>query len=74
MKIKNILCIIMFLCFFLPLLHIRAQQGGKLKMWYNKSANIWNYAIPVGNGRLGAMVYDDPGTLKYDLPTNAGET
>ncbi|MGN0233582.1 MAG: glycosyl hydrolase family 95 catalytic domain-containing protein [Bacteroidaceae bacterium] len=27
------------------------------KLWYAKSAIDWNHALPVGNGRLGAMVY-----------------
>ncbi len=26
-------------------------------MWYNKPASQWDEALPVGNGRLGAMVY-----------------
>jgi len=29
----------------------------KLSLWYNKPAKAWNEALPVGNGRLGAMVY-----------------
>ncbi|RLD71518.1 MAG: glycoside hydrolase family 95 protein, partial [Bacteroidetes bacterium] len=27
------------------------------KLWYNQSAKIWDEALPVGNGRLGAMVF-----------------
>ena len=37
-----------------------AQQKPKpkLKLWYNSpSGQIWENALPVGNGRLGAMVY-----------------
>ena len=26
-------------------------------MWYNKPASQWEEALPIGNGRLGAMVY-----------------
>lgn len=26
-------------------------------LWYRQPARIWNDALPVGNGRLGAMVY-----------------
>jgi len=34
-----------------------------LKLWYNKpSGKIWENALPVGNGRLGAMVYGNVGT------------
>jgi alpha-L-fucosidase 2 len=28
-----------------------------LALWYDKPANSWTEALPVGNGRLGAMVY-----------------
>ncbi len=28
-----------------------------LKLWYQKPAEIWTEALPVGNGRLGAMVF-----------------
>lgn len=27
------------------------------RLWYKKSAKYWDEALPVGNGRLGAMVY-----------------
>lgn len=29
----------------------------ELKLWYNKPAQIWEEALPLGNGRIGAMVY-----------------
>lgn len=28
-----------------------------LKLWYNKPADLWTEALPLGNGRLGAMVF-----------------
>ena len=28
-----------------------------MKIWFNKPAETWNEALPVGNGRLGAMVF-----------------
>ena len=34
---------------------IFSQQD--LKLWYNKPAAVWTEALPVGNGRLGAMVF-----------------
>lgn len=27
------------------------------KLWYKKPATIWNEALPVGNGRIGGMIY-----------------
>ena len=32
-----------------------AQQANKL--WYKKPAKVWTEALPVGNGRLGAMIF-----------------
>lgn len=32
------------------------EEQPELKIWYNQPASDWNHALPVGNGRLGAMV------------------
>lgn len=36
-----------------------AAQGGSndLRLWYRRAAPEWNQALPIGNGRLGAMVF-----------------
>jgi alpha-L-fucosidase 2 len=41
-----------------------------LKLWYNQPANprVWEEALPIGNGRLGAMVYG--GTAREQLQLN----
>jgi len=31
-----------------------------LRLWYGKPAATWVEALPIGNGRLGAMVFGDP--------------
>ncbi|MEP7278321.1 MAG: glycoside hydrolase family 95 protein [Bacteroidota bacterium] len=36
-----------------------AVTSKNLKLWYNHPAKNWNEALPVGNGRLGAMVFGD---------------
>lgn len=43
------------------------KTESKLKLWYNKPASVWNEALPLGNGRLGAMVYGDPVHEKIQL-------
>lgn len=30
------------------------------KLWYKSSAKNWNQALPIGNGRLGAMFFGEP--------------
>jgi alpha-L-fucosidase 2 len=36
------------------------DKQGSLKLWYKQPATVWEEALPVGNGRLGAMVFGDP--------------
>ncbi len=42
-----------------------AQPGdaewSDLKLWYRQPAEAWNEALPVGNGKLGAMVFGRTG-------------
>ena len=46
-----------FYFFFLTLSAVGYCQNN-LKLWYNKpSGKTWENALPIGNGRLGAMVY-----------------
>lgn len=37
---------------------VQSQQ--KAILWYDSPAQHWEEALPLGNGRLGAMVYGDP--------------
>lgn len=48
-----------FVIFFMFMSSISfAQQGEDLKLWYKQPAGkVWTDALPIGNGRLGAMVY-----------------
>ena len=35
-----------------------SQDRQQLKLWYNTpSGSVWENALPIGNGRLGAMIY-----------------
>ncbi|MEI9921025.1 MAG: glycoside hydrolase family 95 protein [Bacteroidota bacterium] len=43
---------------------INAQD---LKLWYPQPAANWNEALPVGNGRLAAMVFGNPTQEKIQL-------
>ena len=33
------------------------SQTQELKLWYNKPASKWTEALPIGNGRIGAMIF-----------------
>lgn len=44
---------------------IDAQE--KPVLWYDKPAQYWEEALPLGNGRLGAMVYGNPAAEEIQL-------
>jgi len=53
-----------FSSLFLSSLGLTAQiEKPLLNLWYKQPANEWMKAIPIGNGRLGAMIY---GCLKQE--------
>lgn len=49
---KKLVSVLLLLCSYNNLF---AQQD--LKLWYNQPSEAWTDAMPLGNGRLGAMVY-----------------
>jgi hypothetical protein len=40
-----------------PALAAAPAPVNNLALWYKQSAKLWTEALPVGNGRLGAMVF-----------------
>lgn len=46
---------IKYTCWLLFVCSSAFAQG--LKLWYNKPATKWTEALPVGNGRIGAMIF-----------------
>jgi len=52
----------------LPLLPAGAQTDAPLSLWYSQEAKAWTEALPLGNGRLGAMVFG--GAIEEHLQLN----
>ena len=46
------------------------KVAGALKLWYRQPARQWIEALPLGNGRLGAMVFGDPVKERIQLNEN----
>ena len=45
-----------------------SQSNAGLKLWYNQpSGSTWENALPIGNGRLGAMIYGNVETETVQL-------
>ncbi len=42
-------------------------QSKAYKLWYDKPAQVWTEALPLGNGRLGAMVFGNPAMEQIQL-------
>jgi alpha-L-fucosidase 2 len=65
--IKNIIYCLFFSLLILSACSVATAQNNSIssgqnspsgmKIWFNKPAATWNDALPVGNGRLGAMVF-----------------
>ncbi len=49
-----------------PLLY-GAGEDDALRLWYDRPAKVWEEALAVGNGRLGAMVFGDPVTERLQI-------
>lgn len=47
-----------------PLAH---SAESDLKLWYAQPANDWIEALPIGNGRFGAMIYGQPENERFQL-------
>ena len=56
-----LLCFCCFAC-------AETQKKESLVLWYNEPSENWNEALPIGNGRAGAMVFG--GVDKEQLQLN----
>jgi alpha-L-fucosidase 2 len=60
---KRLLCLV---CLVMIAFVVVAQQKD-YRLWYNQPAKDWNEALPIGNGRLGAMIFGRPDTELIQL-------
>ena len=44
-----------------------APQTGAMTLWHAQPAPQWDHATPVGNGRLGAMIFGNTGRERIQL-------
>ena len=65
---RGLVLIILAMLLFQP---ASAQDNSALTMWYDEPAgDVWVQALPIGNGRLGAMVYGNPAREELQLNEN----
>ena len=62
---------VLFIVCFFATVSCHSQEQSVLKLWYTQpSGNTWENALPIGNGRLGAMVYGNVDTERIQLNEN----
>lgn len=68
-SLKNLGCNIMLILWLIGLLTIGIEASAQKNavLWYDKPAQYWEEALPLGNGRLGAMVYGNPSKEEIQL-------
>lgn len=47
-----------------------AKPSGRNVLWYRKPAKVWEEALPLGNGRLGAMIFGGVADERLQLNEN----
>lgn len=58
----------LYLLILIPLLSFsQAEKDSSNELWYAQPATEWMQALPVGNGRFGAMVFGDPNHERIQL-------
>ncbi len=58
MKAKIIPLTAILISISIPSFPVAGQNApSEMRIWFNRPAETWNDALPVGNGRLGAMVF-----------------
>jgi len=67
-RIRNL--VLLYILILYSIQSVSAQNNEALKLWYRQPAKQWVEALPVGNGRLGAMIYGDPYKEKIQLNEN----
>jgi len=69
MKSKNLIKTLFLGCLLVIFNPFTYSQNlsSDMKIWFNEPADNWNDALPVGNGRLGAMVFGGVETERLEL-------
>ncbi len=55
MKVSDLLFVALFSCMMFP-----SCTEDNMKIWYDEASSCWEEALPIGNGRIGAMIYGNP--------------
>jgi alpha-L-fucosidase 2 len=59
--------VLLYVALLLPCYAANNNNDGNLKLWYGVPAEEWMEALPLGNGRLGVMVFGNPASERLQL-------
>jgi alpha-L-fucosidase 2 len=66
-KLISVIPVVILAGFFSGCSKSPENKDNQLRLWYKQPAVAWEEALPVGNGRIGAMVFGDPLHEKLQL-------
>ncbi|MBQ6406351.1 MAG: glycoside hydrolase family 95 protein [Prevotella sp.] len=55
------------ICFLMTITAVSALTAKQYRLWYNRPAQTWTQALPVGNGVIGGMVFGTPAVEHIQL-------
>jgi len=61
---------VLFLAITFSCTQQKSAKKNLMKLWYNQPAKLWEEALPIGNGRLGAMIFGTPKDEHIQLNEN----
>ncbi|MBN1387371.1 MAG: glycoside hydrolase N-terminal domain-containing protein [Bacteroidales bacterium] len=67
MKTKIFLLLLLSSLFFIHCSRRQDLSSPVYRLWYDEPAGGWEEALPVGNGRIGAMIFGDPVNERIQL-------
>ena len=67
MYLKRSILLLTVLLLFACVSSGQEELNSSLKLWYDEPAVDWEEALPLGNGRLGVMVFGHTGTERIQL-------
>jgi len=64
---RNLIGILAALVSVVPALAKPQEPASPLTLWYREPADDWIKALPIGNGRFGAMIFGQPEKERFQL-------
>ena len=58
---RLLLCLSFFIC------HLSYSEAQSFRLWYDRPAQTWTQALPIGNGTMGGMVFGTPAVERIQL-------